>query len=62
MDSANCYTEINISPMFSEKLSKGLGDMERTRKCYERTDRQTDGRTDKCHSYNPLYSALWWAD
>ena len=30
---------------FNENRSKGSGDMERTRKCY--------GRTDEGHSYNP---------
>ena len=32
---------------FNENLSKGSGDMERTRKCYGRTDGQTDGQTDR---------------
>ena len=59
-------TEANICPKFIENLSKGSGDMERTRKCYGRiagrtfgqTDERIDGRTDEWtdegHSYNPL--------
>ena len=42
MDYAHHLTEMNISPKFIENLSKGSGDMERTQKCYGRTDRQTD--------------------
>ena len=46
MDYAHHLTEMNISPKFNENLSKGSGDMERTQKCYGRTDRQTDRQTD----------------
>ena len=41
MDSAHRLTEANVSPKFNENLSKGSGDMERTRKCYGMTDGQT---------------------
>ena len=45
MGSAHWLTEANIWPKFNENLSKGSGDMERTRKCYGRTDGWTDGQT-----------------
>ena len=41
MGSAHRLTEANTWPKFNENLSKGSGDMERTRKCYGRTDGQT---------------------
>ena len=45
MGSAHRLTEANIWPKFNENLSKGSGDMVRTRKCYRRTDGQTEGQT-----------------
>ena len=53
MGSAHRLTEANIRPKFNENLSKGSGDMERTRKCYRMTDGQTDTRTNEGHFYNP---------
>ena len=41
MGSAHCLTKANIWPKFHENLSKGSGDMERTRRCYGRTDGRT---------------------
>ena len=49
MGSAHQLTEANIWPKFNANLSKGSGGMERTRKCY----RRTEGQTDEGHFYNP---------
>ena len=49
MLSAHPATEMNIQPKFNENLSKGLGDMEQTRKCY--------GQTYEGLSYNPLFTS-----
>ena len=46
MGSAHRLTEMNIWSKFNENLSRGSGDMEKTRKCYGQLDGQTDGRTD----------------
>ena len=45
MGSAHRITEANIYQKLNENLSKGSGDMERTGKCYGRTDGRTDGQT-----------------
>ena len=47
MGFAHRLTEVNIWPKFNENLSKGSGDMERTRKCYDRTDGWMDRQTDR---------------
>ena len=47
MDSAQHLTEMT-------SLIKIFQTMERTQKCYGRTDRLTDRHTDEGHSYNPF--------
>ena len=39
---AHRLTKRNIYVKFNENRSKGSGDIERTRKCYGRTDERTD--------------------